>query len=138
MAIEFGTDAWIKELQVKLNESEGYREAAKNWEGDFYFVITASPGIPKDVYLYVDLWHGECRDAFRVADASEKNPEFAITAGLPVWRKVVDRKLDPIQGLMTRQLKLKGNMFKVMKSPKAAQELVHCCTLVDTSWPSPK
>jgi putative sterol carrier protein len=138
MAIEFGTDAWIKELQVKLNESEGYREAAKNWEGDFYFVITAGPGIPQDIHLYVDLWHGECRDAFRVEDASEKNPEFAITAPLTVWRKVVDRKLDPIQGLMTRQLKLKGNMFKVMKAPKAAQELVHCCTLVDTSWPSPK
>ena len=34
-----------------------------------------------------------------------------------------------------RQLKLKGTMTKIMKAPKAATELVNCCTLVETQWP---
>jgi putative sterol carrier protein len=36
--------------------------------------------------------------------------------------------------MMTGQLKLKGNMVKIMKAPKAAAELVNCCTLVPTEF----
>jgi putative sterol carrier protein len=43
--------------------------------------------------------------------------------------------MDPIRGLMTRQLKLQGNMMKIMKVPKSATELVNCCAKVDTEWP---
>lgn len=135
MPIKFPSDEWVKALMAEINTREAYREAARNWEGDFYFVVTAGPGVPRDVYLYMDLWHGACRAAYEVADPGEKTPEFTISAPLSAWRKVVEKKLDPIQGLITRQLKLKGNMLKIMKAPKAAAELVNCCTLVETEWP---
>jgi putative sterol carrier protein len=38
--------------------------------------------------------------------------------------------------MVTRQLKLKGNMLKIMKAPKAATELVLCATRVPTDWPA--
>ncbi|PIE79511.1 MAG: hypothetical protein CSA11_11810 [Chloroflexi bacterium] len=135
MAIQFATEGWIKALQDELNSSEGYREAAKTWEGDFYFVVSKGGSIAEDVYMYMDLWHGECRDAFEVKDASEKEPAFIMTAPVDVWRKVVTKKLDPIKGMMSRQLKLKGNMMKIMKAPKAAIELVNCTAEIDTAWP---
>ncbi len=136
MGIKFATDEWMKALKDELNKSEGYRDAAKTWEGDFYWIVSGMPGAGKEVHLYVDLWHGECRDAFLVSDPAGKTPEFVIEATYPVWRKVVDKKLDPIQGMVTRQLKLKGNMLKIMKAPKAATELVHAATLIDTEWPN--
>jgi putative sterol carrier protein len=43
--------------------------------------------------------------------------------------------LDPIQGIVTRQLKLSGPMVKVMRAPKAAMALVKCCTRIETAWP---
>lgn len=135
MAILFATDEWVKALQTEINSSEGYRQAAKTWEGDFYFVINQGDGIPEDVYLYLDLWHGECRDAYRVESPAEKSPAFELSAPVKVWRGVLAKKIDPIRGLMTRQLKLKGNMMKIMKVPKAATELVECATRVDTAWP---
>ena len=46
----------------------------------------------------------------------------------------LEGKLDPIRGLVSRQLKMKGNMMKVMKAPKAAVELVNSCAKVDTAW----
>ena len=48
----------------------------------------------------------------------------------------IEKKVDPIRALMTRQLKLQGTMTKIMKQTKAATELVNCCTLVETTWPS--
>lgn len=135
MAIEFGTDEWIKAVMVELNESQAYRDAAKNWEGDFYFIINSGDGIEEDIYLYMDLWHGECRDAFRMENPEDESPEFTISATLPDWKRVLTKELDPIQGLITRRLKLKGNMLKVMRAPKAAKELVNCCAQVDTAWP---
>jgi putative sterol carrier protein len=135
MAIKFATEDWIKALMAELNSSEAYGEAAKSWEGDFYFVVNKGGPIPEDVYMYMDLWHGECRDAFEAKDPNEKSPAFIMEAPVEVWKKVVMKDLDPIKGMMTRQLKLKGNMMKIMKAPKAAIELVNCTAEIDTEWP---
>lgn len=136
MALPFPSDEWVKAAMVEVNNSEAYQEAAKSWEGDITFVVTALPGQRKEVSLYMDLWHGACKDAYELENARDIRSEFAITAPLPVWRKVLDGQLDPIRGLVSRQLKMKGNMMKVMKTPKAALELVNACAKVETSWPA--
>jgi putative sterol carrier protein len=135
MTILFPTDEWAKAAMVEVNRSSKYQEAAKNWEGDIIFQVTAVPSRDKAVFLYMDLWHGECRDAFEISDPASQSSEFVITAPLHVWRKVIDGKLDPIRGLVSRQLKMKGNMMKVLKAPKAAVELVNACQNVETEWP---
>jgi putative sterol carrier protein len=48
---------------------------------------------------------------------------------------VIEKKLDPLQGLLTRQFKLQGDMVKIMRAVKAAQELVNCTTLVPAEFP---
>jgi len=135
MMIEFATDEWAKAFMEVINKSEAYAQAAKNWEGDFYFIIEAGEDIPQPIYLYVDLWHGKCREAFTTTDPSVKDPVFRMSGSLENWQRVIEKKLDPIQGLLTRQFKLKGDMVKVMRAVKAAQELVNCTTLVPTEFP---
>jgi putative sterol carrier protein len=135
MGIMFATDEWAKALMQAVNSSEAYAKAAANWEGDFYFITTAGQGIAKDTYLYLDLWHGKARDAYLVEDPSQKATAFELRAPVDVWRKVLEKKIDPIRGIMSSQLKLKGNMMTVLKSPKAATELVACAMKVDTEWP---
>ncbi|HEY94420.1 MAG TPA: hypothetical protein G4O15_05730 [Dehalococcoidia bacterium] len=135
MAIKFLSEEWIQALMNVVNSSETYHEAARNWEGDFYFIIEPEDSIKEGVIYYMDLWHGECRSACIVTDEKEKTPEFRISAPISRWRRVIEKKLDPIQGMVTRQLKLQGNLMKIMKTPKAAMELVNCCTLVPTDFP---
>jgi putative sterol carrier protein len=135
MAHQFPSDAWVKALMQDLNRSEAYAEAAKTWEGDFYFIVDPGGALDKTVILYMDLWHGKCRDAYQVADESAKTPVFRMSAPVATWKKVLTKKLDPIQGLVTGQLKLRGNMAMVMKSVKAAKELVESCTRVETEFP---
>jgi len=135
MTYTFPSGEWMKAMAEEVNRSESYRKAAAKWEGDFYFIAEPGPGLPEPVVLYIDLWHGEAREAGEVADEGEKSPEFVIRAPLNTWRKVIEKKLDPIQGMMTGRLKLKGTMSKIMRFPKAASELVNCATRVPTDFP---
>ena len=135
MSIPFPSDAWIKAMMEDLNLSAAYLEAAKNWEGDFYFVIDPGGTLDHTVVLYMDLWHGKCRDAYAVDDPGSKTPAFRLTGPVATWKKVMTKKLDPMQAMMTGQLKLQGNMAMVMKNVRAAKELVESCTRVQTEFP---
>ena len=134
MAYLFPSDEWVKELMTRVNNSSAYQKAAEKWEGDLLFVIEKGPGLPEDAYLYMDLWHGACRSAAQV-DATSTSSEFEIRAPLPTWQQVLDGKLDPIRGLTTRRLRLKGNLMKIMKSPRAALALVDCARRIETTYP---
>lgn len=133
--MQFLSDEWIKAFCKEVNNSEAYAQAAKDWEGDFYFIVDPGDSVKETVIFYVDLWHGKCRGAKMVADEGEEQPAYRMSGAISSWQKIIEKKLDPIQGLMTRKMKLKGNMAMIMRNVKAAQELVNCCTLVPADFP---
>jgi putative sterol carrier protein len=135
MAFLFPSEEWLDALVKELKDSQKYRDVAVNWEGDFYFIIEPDKGLEERVIAYMDLWHGECRSACIITDENEKHPEFRIRAPLSKWRKVLEKKLNPIQGMLMGQLKVSGNMMKIVKTPRAAIELVNCCSRVPTEYP---
>ena len=135
MTYMFGSDEWIKQYMKEINESESYEKSALNWEGDFYFIVTPDKMYDEEATYYIDLWHGKCRHACLVEDESQFSPVFRMETSDANWKAIVDKKLDPIQGMMTGQLKLKGDLMKIMRYPKAAQEIVACCAFVPTDWP---
>ena len=133
MAFKFPSDEWIKQLSCQLNASEDYEKSAKDWEGDFIFII--DPDETHDAaYLFLGLYHGKSPDAGLLASQDEREAEFVLHAPFEAWRRVIEGKLDPIQGMMTKKLKVQGNMMKIMRYPKAAQEIVACCALVPTDF----
>jgi putative sterol carrier protein len=134
MAIRFPSDEWIKELSRQLNDSETYEKSAHDWEGDFIFVAEPDDAYDETSYMFLSLYHGKSPDAAVIASEDEREAEFVIRAPFSAWRQVIEGKLDPIQGMMTRKLKLQGNMMKIMRYPKAAQEIVACCALVPTDF----
>jgi putative sterol carrier protein len=135
MAIKFASEEWVQAFVAAVNKNEAYRKAAITWEGDFYFIAEAGPALPEPIIMYFDLWHGEARSGCVVASESEKQPEFIIRASLDVWRKVIEKKLDPIQGMVTKKLKVTGTLSKIMRYTKAAIELVNSATKVPTEFP---
>ena len=134
MSFSFPSDAWIKELSDRLNESASYERSAKDWEGDFVFIVEPDEAYPDSAYLFLGLRHGKSTGAALLESEDEREAEFTIRAPYGVWRKVIEGKLDPIRGMMTRRLKLSGNMVKIMRYPKAAQEIISCCAEVPTDW----
>ncbi|MEJ5313878.1 MULTISPECIES: SCP2 sterol-binding domain-containing protein [Anaerolinea] len=135
MSIPFPSDQWIKAMMEDLNQSASYEEAAKNWEGDFVFVIEPGGKLEKTVLLYMDLWHGKCRNAYEIPEGETVKSAFRLSGPVSVWKKVMTKQLDPMQAMMTGQLKLTGNMAMVMRNVRAAKELVESCTRIPTEFP---
>jgi putative sterol carrier protein len=134
MNYPFPSDAWIKQLREVLNRNEDYSRSAKDWEGNFIFVIEPDQVFSETAYFLLELHHGSSPGAKMLNGDDFPQTEYTITAPYTTWRKVIEGKLDPIQGMMMGQLKLKGDLMKIMRYPKAAQEIVSSCAEVPTEW----
>ena len=132
--MRFPSDEWIKELSRQLNASESYERSAKDWEGDFWFLVEPDEAYAETAHLYLGLHHGKSPDAAMEPDQTSRQAEFRLSAPFGTWRQVIEGKLDPIQGMMMRRLRLEGNLTKIMRYPRAAKEIVSCCALIPTDW----
>ncbi len=130
----FGSKEWLDAYCKNLNASKAYEDAAKTWEGDFIFVVKADATLKKDMCFYTDLWHGKARSWEIISSPDAKKAEFIYEGPYGNFKLLAQKKIDPIQGLMTGKFKLKGNMGKVMRAVKAAQELVNTIVATDTQF----
>jgi putative sterol carrier protein len=137
MEYEFGSQEWLNAFVEAINGSKKYEDAAKDWEGDFYFILEPGGPITERRYVYLDLWHGKCRKAELIEekDKEKYKPEFTIAGTLATWRKLNEKKLDGTQALLTRQLKLTGNMPKVMRATGATRALSEATSSVKAIFP---
>jgi putative sterol carrier protein len=136
MAFDFGSKEWIDKYKEALNGDLGkaWKQAAEKWEGDFLFVIKADDRFQESVSYYLDLWHGECRDA-KIITNNEETPEaeFQYIGSYTNWEKLLKGEIDPIRGLLMRKFKLIGNKGKLMRST-VAKELVETARKMDTQF----
>lgn len=135
----FPSDAWLSLYTDLINGSDEYREAAATWEGDIAFVFEAEPdrGIPEDLVAWLDLWHGECRQARMVGPEEGERAAFAIRAPYSRWRDVVQGDLEPVKGMMQGKLKVRGDLPTILRYARAAFELVNLTMRVPTEFLGP-
>jgi len=136
MSIKFPSDEWMKELCTRLNASEEYAQAAANWEGDNIFVILPDADFTDTAYLYINLQHGKASDARLLHNLDEQNALFTTSAPFSTWRRVLEGRLDPLQGLFSGKLKLVGSMAQVQRNPKATYVLTKIAAQIDTDFGS--
>lgn len=135
MAYPFPSDEWLQVLVEVLNSDERYADVAKNWEGDMTVVIEPEDGDEQQdlpVAVYVDLWHGKCRTARFIDMEKEELPDAAFTlrARIDNIQKLFAGQLDPIQAMMTRRLRVEGNMAYMLRNVPTVLDFVRCCQRV--------
>jgi putative sterol carrier protein len=84
--------------------------------------------------MYVDLWHGKCRGCEIVTDPDKFKPQYILAAPYTIWKQIATKKLDSTKALITKQSKLTGDMAKVMRYTKAANELTNATMTIQTEW----
>jgi putative sterol carrier protein len=130
----FPSEEWIKLFKEALNSNAAYEDAAKTWEGDFLFVVQPDSSLKERTVLYVDLWHGKCRDVALYTSGEMRQTAFIYEGPYGNWVKLIKKEIDPIQGLLTGKFKLKGDMLKVLRAVRAAKELVDTASSVPTEF----
>jgi len=133
----FPTDPWFQELVERINDSDQYKNVAATWEGDVAFVVEAEPdkGVPRDVWAWLDLWHGECRSGGVVDERKGSMCRYIIRAPYSRWKEVLAGDLDPVRGMMQGKLRVQGDLPTIVRYVNAANELVHLTGTVDTVYP---
>lgn len=130
--VKFPSNDWIKTFKDELNKNKDYEKVAKNWEGDFLFVISPDNELKKETKFYVDLWHGKCRDAYLLKN--NKKAAFIFKGPYSNWKKVIKKELDPIRGLIRGMFSVEGNSKILLDQTKAAQELVNTASKIPVDF----
>jgi len=130
---KFPTAEWIEALKSKLNTDPHYAQVARNWEGDMRFVIDPGGPLTETMLIYLDLWHGKCRDAFIETDHLNRNPAFIFKASYDQFIRVLLGELDPMQAMLTRKLGVTGSMVVMMRNIPTVLDFVRCCKEVTSS-----
>jgi putative sterol carrier protein len=130
MAAIFPNEEWLQSLKDYLNSNEKYARIARKWEGDLVFDIKADGALEEDLVIYLDLWHGECRDAYYIPTGEEMEATFTLSAPFSNFVRVLKGELDPMQAMMTRKLAIQGSMAYMMRNVPTVLEFVRCAQKV--------
>jgi putative sterol carrier protein len=125
MTAIFPSEAWLNGLHAQINSDSKYREIAKNWEGDVYFIIEPSGKLNERLTFYLDLWHGTCRKVeYQPHPDAYPNPTFTLTATYTDITSILTGKLNAMTAMMTSKLKVKGNLGYMMRNVPTVLDFV--------------
>ncbi len=128
------SEPWARAWADQLRDDEAYRKAAATWEGSIALEAHRE-GEPAGA-VFADLWHGECRTARAASVDDLAEADYVIRAALPIWKKVMAGKVDPIFGLMSGKLKLsRGKLAHLTPYISASKALVRAAARVPTHFP---
>jgi putative sterol carrier protein len=133
----FPSMEWFDEYVDRINHSAEFQEAAVDWEGDISYVFEAEPdkGVPDELWAWLDLWHGECREGrFRVSQEDGEKARFVIRAPYSRWKEVITKEHDPVKRMIQGKLKLNGDLPTIVRYVKAANELVDLASSAPTQF----
>ena len=126
MSGEFPSEEWLNGFMDYLNSDEEYAKTASKWEGDLIFDIHPEGALQEHLRIYMDLWHGKCRGGYFIPKDEEKDAKFILSAPFGNFVRILKGDLDPMQAMMTRKLKVKGNMAYMMRNVPTVLKFVSC------------
>jgi putative sterol carrier protein len=130
----FPSAEWMQAITEKLNTDQHYAQVARNWEGDMRVILEPDTSMQEEFWLYFDLWHGKCREAFIEEQTSTINPAFVLRGSYTNVIKILSGEVGVVQALMTRMLGVHGSMATLMRNVPTVLDFVRCCQEVTKSW----
>jgi putative sterol carrier protein len=133
--LTFPSKEWVDAFLEKLNSSEAFVEVGQNWEGDIVFIIESDENYPRTSCVYLDLFRGKCRKYEYLENCEEATmpkSEFKYKGLYKNWVKLINKELDPIQGIITGKFDLEGPLMKMISNRKAAKEIVNIAASIES------
>jgi putative sterol carrier protein len=113
------TERFVQELGIALDQDIdpsklNYEEMAKKVaEMDSMKYRGAS------IYIWLDFWHGELRNAKPVAPGEISSPRFTLTGPYAAFKEVVSGRMGTTTQIVKGKLKLRGDLGYMMRNAAA-------------------
>jgi putative sterol carrier protein len=120
-----GTPEWVDAYEKAIQEDEIYKEFAADWEGTVVLHTMAEPdaGVERDIYILMDLWHGDCRSMRIVPPEVGEAADYVIAGSPTTWKRMGAGELDANKAVMQGKLRLKGDLGTMVRYSKASARL---------------
>jgi putative sterol carrier protein len=133
MPARFPSADWLNALQGKLNSDARYNEVARNWEGDLIFDIQPGGNLAKAVTMYLDLWHGGCRNVdYAEAAPMERTARFILRSHYENFTAILLGRMDAMTAMMKSRLKVEGSLGYMMRDVPTVLDFVRCAREITT------
>jgi putative sterol carrier protein len=120
-----GTPEWVDAYEKEVQKDEEYKEIAAQWEGTVTLHTIADPnnGMKRDLYILMDLWHGDCRGMRIVPPEAGEAADYVISGTATTWKRLSSNGLDTNKAIMQGKIKLKGDLATLVRYRNAAERL---------------
>jgi putative sterol carrier protein len=120
-----GSPEWVNAYEKAICEDELYRKLAAKWEGTVVLHTIAEPelDVNRDIYIFMDLWHGDCRRMRLVPPAIGETADFVISGSPTTWLRLGKGRLDTNKAVIQGKISLKGDLATLVRYSQAAKRL---------------
>ncbi len=138
MSNRFGTEAWARELERKINGSQEFRSAGSRWgegfNGNILFVLEADALRQRTQSLLIRLHAGACGGAAFSDEADHPDAGFVLRAPFALWKEILERRAEAAAAILTGRMKVEGDKMTILAHTTAHHVLFHCACSVETDW----
>ena len=127
----FPGEAWVRAYRDALNDSPAYYASGRTWtHGAIGLAVRPCPEVPDGSGTWLDVEGGRCNDARAVPFAEAQEAPFCLTASYADWKAILRKRLDPIAGMLTRRIELKGDLLTLLRYVGSSKAMVACAASV--------
>lgn len=117
-----GSDEYLEEAKKRVNADALYAELGKDVDDSYALILEAEPakGVSTTLMIGFTVLHGKMTDIWR----GEKKTTFILSAPYGVFVDILKGNLDVNKAFITRNLKIKGSLARLLKTAKATERFV--------------
>lgn len=145
-------EEWITEWKDKVNTESDYHETGEGWgvdfNGNFLFEVEPDDDYEKALQytdddisdgtaFFAEIEDGEVHSATNidVNNKDEYDYGFNYHGTYLSWKGLIKRELGPIDGLMSGEFEVEGDMQKILQWSDGAVSLAEATSLIPTTFP---
>jgi putative sterol carrier protein len=125
------TPEWLDDVVHLIQGDEKYKRVARTWEGSCVLVFESGPDtiFTNNIYIYLDLFHGECGWGGLVSEDIGKSGDYVLYSPYSRWKLILKGELNVVRAIATGKLKLIP--FDIKKAAKLAAAAQAAIRLVE-------
>jgi putative sterol carrier protein len=130
--MDLGSEEYLTKFKERINADEEYEKLAKSVDDSYTLILQAEPekGVNDTLIVGFEIKEGKMTDLW----TGERETSFILSAQYRVWVDILLGKIGANRAFITRKLKIKGNMPKLLKTAKATDRMVQLLREIPTTF----